>query len=106
MPRLVVALTRFPPSLVEKAIVSLETRPPFALVTVAVAVLWDDPLATIEAGESPTLTFVAGRGGGGGGGEGAVWVSSAWPSTLGMTELSVAVIVTDATAVEPVTVAV
>lgn len=86
MPRLVVALTTFPPSLVENTIVSLATGPPFAFVTVAVAVLTEDRLATIEAGETPTLTFFAGRG------AGAVWVSAPLPDMPA--DWSLAVIVT------------
>jgi hypothetical protein len=54
-------------------------------------------LATIELGDSPTLTLVAGP---------TVCVSVAWPLTCGETELSVAVIVTAAATVELVIVAV
>jgi hypothetical protein len=85
-----------PPSLEEKATVSPVTAWPSASVTVAVAVEVDVPLATIELGESETLTLVAGPG---------VCVSVACPDTLGETELSVAVIVACRTVVELVTVA-
>ena len=67
-------------SLEENVTVSPVMGLPLASVTVAVAIEVDVPLATIEFGESITLTLVAGP---------AVWVRVAWPETLP----SVAVIV-------------
>ena len=93
-------------SLAENATLSPVTMSPSASVTVAVAVLVEVPLATIDEGESATWTLVAGGGGGGGGGGGVVCVSVAVPATLGVTELSVAVIVGDPAVVELVSVAV
>ena len=86
-----------PGSLEEKLTLSPATALPNASVTVAVAVLVDDPFATIDDGASPTTTLDAGPG---------VWVKVAWPETCGETELSVAVIVTACAAVELVIVAV
>jgi len=60
-------------------------------VTLAVAVEVDVPFATIDTGERVTLTFDAGP---------TVCVNVAEPDTLGVTELSVAVIVAVPTVVE------
>jgi hypothetical protein len=86
-----------PLSVEEKLTASPAIGCPSASVTVAVAVLVEDPFATIDDGASPTTTLVAGP---------TVCAKVAWPLTLGETELSVAVIVGDPTVVELVTVAV
>jgi hypothetical protein len=83
-----------PLSLDENATLSPAIGCPSASVTVAVAVLVDDPFATIDDGTSPTTTLLA------------VCVSVACPETCGEAELSVAVIVGAPIVVELVIVAV
>ena len=86
-----------PPSVDAKLTLSPGNGRASASVTVAVAVLVDDPFATIDDGTNPTVTPVAGP---------TVCTSVAWPEMCGETELSVAVLVGDPTVVELVIVAV
>ena len=71
-----------PGSVAENVSLSLETGLPLASVTAAVALLVEVPLATIAAGDSCTLTFLAVP---------AVWVKVVCPNTPEV--MSVAVIV-------------
>lgn len=68
---------------------------PLRSVAVAVAVDVEVPLATIDAGETVSTRWAAG----------AVCVSVAVPETLGLTDLSMAVIVDAPTEVDDVTIA-
>jgi hypothetical protein len=86
-----------PGSLDEKPIFSPETPAPTASVTVAVAVLLDEPSATIDPGWTARVIALAGS---------DVCVRDAVAMRFGVTEVSLAVIVTDPTVVELVIVAV
>ena len=97
LPVFVVALIFWPGSLeVKTTAVSAGRGCAWLSVTLAVAVVAEVPLATIELGASWSVTLAAGP----------VWVRVAVPDTLGVTEVSVAVIVGVPTMVELVIVAV